>query len=51
VWNWIFHIKIESAFEQGANVYVRPNREVTGGSRIWHEEEVENFAFHTKTLE
>jgi hypothetical protein len=29
----------------------RPNREVTGGPRIWHEEEVENSAFHRKTLE
>jgi len=28
----------------------RPNQEVRAGSRIWLEEEVENFTFHKKTL-
>jgi len=46
-----FTLRLTVLLNRELTFMFRPVREVAAVSRIWHEEEVENFTFHTKTLE
>jgi len=48
--NGYFTLRLSVLLNRVLMSMFKPNREVTSGSRMWHEKEVENFTFHAKTL-